>query len=205
MNNFWNGFEKNAWHRLGVNKDIIIVGGAKESERKVGKRMQELVFHQNWPKAILSLIGKLEGPEFAKSMKHKMKNRMYDAGTVGGTVASGKKGTRVYINRAMARDPSNGLNLREILNHETFHAKAPFGLRHSEILAHAWGGLKSRKNKLDLIKAIKSTGHAFATRPVRAGGELALGAGALYAGVKGLKKGIDKIKNLSASKPGHKE
>lgn len=87
---------------------------------------------------------------------------------------------------------------RMVLAHEAFHSRTPV-LGHSEIAAHLYGGWKANKGLKrvwsgDGTGAINELGHLATTRPDRLGIELALLAGAGYAGYRGYKALRNKLR-----------
>ncbi len=109
--------------------------------------------------------------------------------TIGGTIFQTPKGTSIGINKDIWGDLSK-TERRKFLAHEAFHANAPV-LGKSEIFAHAYGGLKSKKGKTSYKAAFKEIKHLKKSRPERLylelGGIGAVGA-ATAVGVHKLKK-----------------
>jgi hypothetical protein len=85
--------------------------------------------------------------------------------TIGGTVFKTPKGTSIGINKDIWSDLSKS-ERRKFLAHEAFHANVPV-LGKSEILAHAYGGLKSKKGKISYKSAINEIKHLKKSRPER--------------------------------------
>lgn len=142
MTNFWNGFEKQSaklFRRLPGRRDIVLVGG-----KHPGRSVANLALYQ--AKKLIKTIG---GPKALDQLKQR-----------GKSVAGAAVKNRVYARADLGKD------LRGVIHHEAFHAKVPV-LGRSEILAHFYGGLKSKKGKLSLSEGLKEIGHLGDTRPHR--------------------------------------
>ena len=201
MEHFWNGFEKEAGKAKmfrNITKNIKVVGTRAGSGPREDRALLRLSLQQRKVKALMGLAEKLIGP----GTKKELRERLYSewGGQVLGTFAPGKKGNRLYVSRDMFRPGAKaqyGLSPRGVVNHEAFHAFAPAGLGSSEILAHAYGGLKNTKGKHDYGKAMQQVGHAFKSRPLRASLEAGLAGGTglgAYKGGKALKNKYDDLK-----------
>lgn len=109
--------------------------------------------------------------------------------TIAGTIFKTPKGTSIGINKDIWKGLSK-TERRKYLAHEAFHADTPV-LGRSEILAHAYGGLKSKKGKINYKAAIDEVKHLKKSRPDRLYLELGgIGAAgtATTVGVRKLKK-----------------
>lgn len=177
--NFWGGFFKQAAgiKRLGDSVRILTGKGAQGGLRK-------LVMRQTLPHRLLSASAKAEGISLGKArdrMTDELKKRI-GAGAIGGTVARGKKGTRVYLDPHGLKKFEDFPSLRGTLHHELFHAKVPV-LGHSEFLAHFYGGLRNKKGKLSPGKGLQQVGMFMGQRPARALIEAGAGVAAGKAGL----------------------
>ena len=201
MDSFWEGFEKEAGKAKmfrNITKNIKVVGTRAGSGPHEDRAILRLAMQQRSIKGLGNLADKLMGP----GAKKRLREQLYSdwGGQVMGTFAPGKKGKRLYVSRDVFRPGAKdqlGLSPRGVVNHEAFHAFAPAGLGKSEILAHAYGGLKNTKGKHDYGKAMQQVGHAFKNRPLRASLEAGLAGGTglgAYKGGKALKNKYDDLK-----------
>jgi hypothetical protein len=167
-------------HRVGKTKAYFVSGPS----HKIDKFMVDRVFEQKAPALLLKVLDfvaptKKEAKKFKKTIKAKM----YLESSPGGTYSKGK----AYIRLGTKEVPT-----REILRHELFHLKPIVG--QSEALAHLWGGLHSKKGKLDFGAAKKSYRYAWELRPNRMklehglAGVAVLGAGLAIRSYKKKKK-----------------
>jgi len=194
----------NLFKRLGKNKEFVIVGKPGADVYDTNKHIWRAARQQRPIQAIRGTVRKLSSKEGLQSFDEGMRG-MADAQVLGGTIAPGRKGTKSYIARGMASgDRSGRPGLREVLHHEGFHAKVPI-LGSSEILAHAYGGLKSKKGRLDPAQSVNALKHLWATRPGRATFEAGVGAGVVGGGAalaSHVKKRTDKKEVDSAKTAG---
>jgi len=107
-------------------------------------------------------------------------------GHIGGTVYPTSQGDVSVINKNYYQKKKDGKiprdEIRKTIAHEAFHQNVPI-LGNSEILAHAYGGLRSAEpfsTKHNSI--IGQLGHAINTRPGRVAGEVAIGGAGLAVG-----------------------
>jgi hypothetical protein len=163
------------------------------------KQMGQAVLRQKPIKAILSKVPKNERRQVIENVSQVFEN-------AGGTYWDVPgKGKSVGISKQIIENPEKfrklmGIGTRGILAHEGFHANRPV-LGKSELLAHAYGGFKDKKNKgfKDVMKGVgratQQIGHAVKTRPFRVGMELATVAGLSAAVNEGVKAVKGKIKD----------
>lgn len=97
---------------------------------------------------------------------------------VGGVAARSGKNARVYV----ARKIPPGFSRREVVRHELFHAKVPI-LWKSEVLAHLYGGLRSKRRGVSPMGALRSLKTLAVSRPDRLAAEVGLAYGG-YAAVR---------------------
>jgi hypothetical protein len=157
--------------RLGGGKTVLMHARGAGATQRVSDELIPRVPEQGPVRGILRTSRRIFGDEVANAAEKGLKQNLSKM-TIGGTIAGGKS----YINMPFTRDQPQ--SLRNIIHHEGFHRDHPLG--HSEILAHAYGGLHQDKGKLNFSRAAKDVGHAFVTRPGRALGEVALATGAAY-------------------------
>jgi len=146
---------------LGVVKGIVkpVPGGFYGVVKGLKKGIKQQLKGETSP----VISGKFESGKF----------KLEDPGdmTIGGTIFKTPKGKSIAINKDVWRDSKK--DRRKILAHEAFHANVPV-LGASEIAAHFYGGLKSKKGKISLKEGIKQIQHLKETRPVRLYGEVGL-------------------------------
>jgi len=198
----------NLFKRLGKNKEFVIVGKPGADIYDTNDHIWRAVRQQHPIKAVRGAVRKLRGKEGLKAFDESLRGvaDTQTLGALGGTIAPGRKGTKSYISRGVASGDRSGMpGLREVLHHEGFHAKVPI-LGSSEILAHAYGGLKSKKGRLDPAQGVNALKHLWATRPGRAIFEAGVGAGVVGGGGAALashvKKRTDKKEVGSAKTTG---
>jgi len=156
--------------------NVVIVGRQGMSKKQVSDKLARLSIRQGPASVIIGAASKLEGIPKGSTQDRLVNILKGKDFIIGGTVAKGKKGTRAYVNRPFAN--SKGINLREIVHHESFHNIPIIGK--SEIAAHFAGGLKSKKGKLSPFVGIQRIGHLAQTRPGRAGAEAGIGGIGIY-------------------------
>lgn len=130
-------------------------------------------------------INSAEKFKFRRDLTKQVKNNSF--GSIGGTIFPAKKPNgKTEQSIGISRDLFNGakqskdgrkyvnISNRNILAHEAFHANTPI-LGKSEILAHLYGGFRSRNWKED--GPHKMFAHLAKGRPVRFGIEAGIGLG----------------------------
>jgi hypothetical protein len=191
MDAFWIGFEKRAG--LPRHPSVSYISSQRE--------MLHLAMQQWLPDKIFRASAKLSGRSLKSVRKEVVDSLSKEKGTVLGTIAPGPSGKKhVYIYKPYAKRALKGKSspsLHDVIHHETFHAKAPI-IGNSEILAHIYGGVRSKPGKLSLVQPLKDLGVLFRARPGRAAAEVAAGT-ALGVGAKKL---IDKAKESSKKDEG---
>ena len=121
----------------GLRKFIKIPGVTFLRGNKANARMATMALKQPAPRALVGLVERLQ-PGVRKQIHSTLA-----FSPLGGTIAAGKKGRRVYINRDLIKaikERGSKTNLREIVHHEKFHTIPYIG--NSEVLAHLYGGWK---------------------------------------------------------------
>lgn len=145
-------------------------------------------------RAILGMVSKEHRRAAVKELHKQMR------GMASGTVAynpTQKRSINLVERGWFKQQPRS--KRRMVLAHEAFHARTPV-LGRSEIAAHLYGGWKANKGGKrvwsgDGTGALNELGHLARTRPDRLGIELALLAGAGYAGYRGYKALREKLRN----------
>jgi len=155
---FWHGFEKTA-------------SDAATRARKIGKHLS--VVGRKGDKSLKSSLDTYRATGASENELFRLKIRLEQAkarnggreAMLGGVATGGK----AYVNAA-------GPNLRRTAHHEMFHARVPI-IGRSEYLAHAYGGLRGTKGKLDLKAAKEQVNHFAKIRPDEARTERRVAAG----------------------------
>lgn len=196
-------------------KKFAIVGRRGQTDQEISDKMVRLALRQEQVRPLVKVSAAASGKSLGAArdqvggqLKSQMRSK---GGSIGGTIAKGKKGSKSYISRNLAKKDSRfkkkGINLRNVVHHEGFHTIP--GVGHSEIAAHFTGGLRGTKGKvtwakgadgrtravkratkLSPLQGLKDVGHLAVTRPGRFAGEVAIGAGAIAGG----KKVVDDVK-----------
>lgn len=186
MKHFWIGFSKTA-AKLPVHKHITYV----TSQRHLADRAMT----QTVPKGIVWLIAKLKKIPVEKAREQvvtqiEATNRNRGVRILG-TIGEGPSGRKhIYIEKSFAERAHAGKEdrtLHNVIHHETFHSKVPV-IGSSEILAHAYGGLRSHPGTLTPSQSVKDLGTLLKVRPGRAALEVGAGIGAYKGGKKLYKK-----------------
>jgi hypothetical protein len=173
------GLEKKAgmFHRIGKSR-IFLVGNRATNMMSESDMLRRLALRQNLTNALTNVVAKSEGVSKGK-VRDMLSEQVRSSGMIiGGTVA----GDRSYIGRHFQQE--SGIPLRDVAHHESFHHVPVVG--HSEFLAHAWGGLKSKKGTLSPGQAAKDVGKFLVGRPGRAAIETGVASGLGYGGYKGV-------------------
>jgi len=203
LEQFWKGFNKQAslksllkhkpgslFKRFGKNKDMVMVGrrggkGLGREELLFGKKLPKnedltgFLKHQPLVDAVTKAQSKLtKWPQgrHTQAIRDELKKR---PSALAGTIAKGKKGSKLYMSRTGLKTVAKIQNrplkevTRDMVHHEAFHKNVPV-LGQSEILAHLYGGLKSKKGKISPTGAVKSLGMLAESRPGRLGVEAAM-------------------------------
>lgn len=182
------------YKRLG---NVVFIGKPNESRRVLQRRMAKVTMRSGPVQGIVSAIKKthdVAGQPITRGKIHDLiAAKILKGPLIGGTVAQGRKGKKIYINRNV-----RGIGLREIVHHEGFHNIPVVG--QSEMLAHFTGGLRSEKGRLSPLYGISSIGHLARTRPGRFGIEAAALASPVAAGAVVARKRRDRKEFSQARK-----